>query len=58
MNAPEKAQSAIGASVRRKEDYRFLTGGGKYTDDVTLPGQSYAYFVRSPHAHAKILKIN
>ena len=48
----------IGASVRRKEDYRFLTGGGQYTDDITLANQSYAVFVRSPHAHAKINSIN
>ncbi len=44
----------IGASVKRKEDYRFLTGSGTYTDDVKLDRQSYAYFLRSPHAHAKI----
>jgi aerobic carbon-monoxide dehydrogenase large subunit len=44
----------IGQAVTRREDYRFLTGAGQYTDDVTLPGQTYAVFVRSPHAHAKI----
>ncbi|MCX7890930.1 MAG: xanthine dehydrogenase family protein molybdopterin-binding subunit [Burkholderiales bacterium] len=44
----------IGASVKRKEDYRFLTGAGTYTDDVVLPQQTYAVFVRSPHAHAKL----
>src|SRR5438270_13056958 len=44
--------SLIGARVPRKEDYRFLTGSGQYTDDVALPGQTYAAFVRSPHAHA------
>jgi carbon-monoxide dehydrogenase large subunit len=48
----------IGARVARKEDYRFLTGAGQYTDDVILPNQSYAAFVRSPHAHAKIKSIN
>lgn len=48
----------IGTSVRRKEDYRFLTGGGQYTDDITLANQSYAVFVRSPHAHAKINSIH
>jgi aerobic carbon-monoxide dehydrogenase large subunit len=47
----------IGARVERKEDYRFLTGAGQYTDDVTLPRQTYAAFVRSPHAHAKIKSI-
>ena len=49
--------NVIGASVKRKEDYRFLTGAGTYTDDVTLPHQSYACFVRSPHAHAKVKAI-
>ncbi|HYN13612.1 MAG TPA: xanthine dehydrogenase family protein molybdopterin-binding subunit [Burkholderiales bacterium] len=53
MNAP-----LIGARVLRKEDYRFLTGAGQYTDDVALPNQSYAAFVRSPHAHALLRKVN
>ncbi|MQB45257.1 xanthine dehydrogenase family protein molybdopterin-binding subunit [Rhizobium sp. ICMP 5592] len=44
----------IGARVTRKEDKRFLTGKGRYTDDMVTPGMKYAYFVRSPHAHAKI----
>ncbi|MDZ7651809.1 MAG: hypothetical protein U5L03_04255 [Burkholderiaceae bacterium] len=43
----------IGRSVERKEDYRFLTGNGQYTDDITQSNQSYAYFLRSPHAHAQ-----
>jgi carbon-monoxide dehydrogenase large subunit len=49
VNAP-----LIGVRVARKEDYRFLTGAGQYTDDVSLPNQAYAAFVRSPHAHARI----
>ena len=57
MNAPDK-HPLIGTPVRRKEDYRFLTGNGQYTDDVTLPHQSYGYFVRSPHAHARITSID
>ncbi|HEX9811267.1 MAG TPA: xanthine dehydrogenase family protein molybdopterin-binding subunit [Burkholderiales bacterium] len=58
MNAPEKVEtSAIGAAIRRKEDVRFLTGAGQFTDDVRVPNQTYAYFLRSPHAHAKIRKI-
>ena len=44
----------IGAAVKRKEDRRFLVGKGQYTDDVTLPNQSYAVFVRSPYGHAKV----
>src|SRR5207247_1766345 len=49
--------SLIGARVPRKEDYRFLTGAGQYTDDVALAGQTYAAFVRSPHAHAVLRSI-
>ncbi|MEX0637703.1 MAG: xanthine dehydrogenase family protein molybdopterin-binding subunit [Burkholderiales bacterium] len=48
----------IGARIERKEDYRFLTGAGQYTDDVTLPRQTHAAFVRSPHGHAKIKSVN
>jgi carbon-monoxide dehydrogenase large subunit len=44
--------------VKRKEDARFLTGSGQYTDDVALPNQTHAYFLRSPHAHAKIRGID
>ncbi len=51
-------ETGIGASVRRKEDFRFVTGKGRYTDDVNRPGQTHAYFVRSPHAHATINKID
>ena len=48
----------IGASVRRKEDLRFLTGKGKYTDDINRPGQLQACLLRSPHAHAEIAGID
>lgn len=54
----EPGASLIGASVRRKEDPRFITGKGRYTDDVKLPGQLYAAFVRSPHASATINAID
>ena len=50
--------TGIGASVRRKEDQRFITGKGHYTDDINRPGQCHAYFLRSPHAHAKIKSID
>ncbi len=56
MNAP--GTGFIGRAVERREDYRFLTGTGQYTDDITLPGQTYAVFVRSPHAHARINSVN
>src|SRR5262245_57281075 len=48
----------IGAHVRRKEDARLVTGRGSFGDDVNLPGQAYAAFVRSPHAHARIRSID
>src|SRR6185295_1648370 len=51
-------ETGIGAAVRRKEDFRFITGKGQYTDDISRPGQTYIHFVRSPHAHAKIKKID
>ncbi len=44
----------IGQPVRRREDYRFLTGQGTYTDDINRPGQLYAFILRSPHANARI----
>src|SRR5215468_4523442 len=48
----------LGASIKRREDPRFITGKGNYTDDLKLPGMTYAAFVRSPHAHAKIAGID
>ncbi len=48
----------FGKSVKRREDPRFITGRGSYTDDLKLPGMTYAAFVRSPHAHARIRKID
>ena len=50
--------SAIGQPVLRKEDARFLTGTGQFTDDVTMTRQTHAYFLRSPHAHATIRAID
>ena len=49
---------AIGQPLRRKEDERLLTGRGRFSDDFTLPGQSYAVVVRSPHPHARIVEID
>jgi aerobic carbon-monoxide dehydrogenase large subunit len=50
--------TGIGAPVRRKEDHRFITGKGNYVDDINRHGQTHAFFVRSPHAHATIKKID
>ena len=51
-------ETGSGAAVRRKEDKRFLTGNGNYLDDLNATGQTHAYFVRSPHAHANIKSID
>ncbi|GGE89886.1 xanthine dehydrogenase family protein molybdopterin-binding subunit [Stappia taiwanensis] len=48
----------IGARVTRREDKRFVTGKGRYTDDMTVPGMAHAAFVRSPHAHAKVTSLD
>ena len=48
----------IGARVKRKEDKRFITGKGRYTDDIRMENQAYAAFVRSPHAHARVTGID
>jgi len=50
--------TGIGAAVRRKEDVRFVTGKGHYTDDFHRPGEMHAWFIRSPHAHARIKSID
>ena len=46
--------SLVGSRVERKEDKKFLTGKGRYTADINIANQAYAYFVRSPHASAQI----
>jgi carbon-monoxide dehydrogenase large subunit len=48
----------IGRSIPRKEDFRLLTGAGRFSDDLNLPHQAYAYILRSPHAHARILSVD
>src|SRR3954469_18307190 len=47
----------VGQPVRRKEDRRFLTGEGRYVDDIQLPGMTYGVVLRSPHAHARVTRI-
>ena len=51
-------ESAIGQSLRRREDVRFVRGKGRYVDDIVLPGAAWCAFVRSPHAHARIHAIS
>jgi len=48
----------VGQPVRRSEDRRFLTGRGRYADDINLPGQAYGFVVRSPHAQARIASLD
>ncbi|MCB0564235.1 MAG: xanthine dehydrogenase family protein molybdopterin-binding subunit [Phaeodactylibacter sp.] len=48
----------IGKAVKRVEDKRFITGKGRYTDDIILPGMTHAYIVRSPYAHARISSVD
>ena len=57
MSESESA-TGIGASVRRREDARFVSGSGRYTDDINQPGQGYAVFLRSPHARSRIDSID
>src|SRR3954469_21514183 len=52
------AETGIGRPVKRREDSRLLTGRGRYSDDLNLPGKAYAVMVRSPHAHALIRSID
>jgi len=54
----KSAREGIGKPILRKEDARLLVGGGCYSDDVNLPGQAYACLVRSPHAHARIERVD
>ena len=56
--ATEVKHGGIGASVKRKEDPRFIRGRGNYIEDINLPGMLYMSIVRSPYAHARILSIN
>lgn len=52
------AKFGLSQSVRRVEDPRLLLGHGRYTDDISLPGQAHGYVLRSPHAHAKIASLD
>ena len=55
---PSAEPRAVGARVLRREDPRFLTGRGRYVSDVEPPSLLHAAFVRSPHAHARVLAID
>src|SRR3954468_16646059 len=57
-SAGKAERNFVGRSMKRKEDPRFITGTGSYTDDIVLPGTLHAAFVRSPEAHARIASID
>ena len=57
-SSPETTRFGSGKSVKRLEDQQLLLGAGQYTNDVTLPGQSYLVFLRSPYPHAKITRLD
>ena len=58
MELHSATKTGIGQPVRRREDFRLLTGKGCYSDDYNFPGQAYAVMVRSPHAHARIRSVD
>ena len=49
---------AVGQAVSRLEDPRLLKGGGRYVDDIVLPGMTFGHVLRSPHAHARVKSID
>src|SRR5262245_40763608 len=54
----ESAIAYIGKSIRRREDHRFITGKGRYTDDMKVPGMLHLAVLRSSHAHAKLKRVD
>ena len=58
MTVSGKVANGIGQPVRRKEDFRLLTGRGSFGDDLVFPGLSHAVFIRSPYAHAWIVAVD
>ena len=58
MTTTATTTRVFGSGIRRREDPRLITGTARYTDDITLPGMVHAAILRSPHAHAKIRRID
>ena len=58
MTVAPKTFQYIGSAQPRKEDARLVTGRGRYIDDIDIPNSLHACFVRSPHAHARIVEIS
>jgi carbon-monoxide dehydrogenase large subunit len=57
-DSDDSYSNPVGQPLRRKEDLRLLTGQGRFSDDFHLPGEVHAVMVRSPHAHARVLRID
>jgi len=58
MTDVKPSPTYVGQPLRRREDLRFITGKGRYVDDIRLPGTLHVAFLRSPHAHARIARLN
>ena len=58
MTDTTQSMPYVGQSLRRREDIKFVTGNGRYVDDIKLPGMLYVAFLRSPHAHALITGVD
>ena len=55
---PIPAEPLVGRRVKRKEDRRFVTGQGRFVDDIQLPGMTHGVVLRSPHAHARLVRLD
>ena len=58
MTVAVEPARVFGSGIRRREDPRLLTGTARYTDDIVLPGLAHAAILRSPHAHALVMRID
>ncbi len=58
MNEPPQAGPYVGRPLRRREDFRLLTGKGRYVDDIRVPGMLHLALLRSPHAHAQVTRVD
>ena len=57
-SAGSRSEGGIGAVIHRREDERFVSGRGRYVGDIEVPHALHAVFLRSPHAHARIVRID
>src|SRR5215471_7438188 len=57
MNDVPQPGPYVGQPLRRREDFRLLTGKGRYVDDIKVPGMLHLALLRSPHAHARVTRV-